>query len=78
MFGAAVSHLFQLVPRNTEANKVSLALLELRLILAKILWSFDMELQDDDLDWDQANKNYVFWEKPALPILFKRARDITQ
>lgn len=50
----------------------SLALLELRLVLAKILWKFDFELTNDNLDWLKANKNYVFWEKPALPVLFRR------
>ena len=48
----------------------SLAMLELRLILAKILWKFDMKLMDDNLDWVKENKNYVFWEKPALPVQF--------
>jgi hypothetical protein len=56
-----------------KANQdISLALLELRLILSKILFRFDMKLMDDDLDWVKANKNYVFWEKPALPIQFYR------
>ena len=50
----------------------SLALLELRLVLAKIFWKFDMQLMDDNLDWFKANKNYVFWEKPSLPVLFRR------
>lgn len=50
----------------------SLAMLELRLILSKILFRFDMKLMDDNLDWVKANKNYVFWEKPALPIQFSR------
>lgn len=51
-------------------DTTSLAMLELRLILAKIIWKFDMRLMDDDLDWVKENKNYVFWEKPALPVQF--------
>lgn len=31
-----------------------------------------MELMDDSLDWVKANKNYVFWEKPELPVKFRR------
>ena len=54
--------------------RISLALLELRIILTKLLWKFDMELTDDKLDWNLMNKNYVFWEKPSLPIRF-RPRD---
>ena len=52
----------------------SLALLELRLILAKILWTFDMSLGIDDSrqqDWVGESKNYVFWEKPELPVQFR-------
>lgn len=45
-------------------------MLELRVIMAKLLWTFDMKLTDDSLDWVKSNKNYVFWEKPALPIQF--------
>ncbi|KAK5046900.1 hypothetical protein LTR84_007254 [Exophiala bonariae] len=47
-----------------------LAMLELRIVLAKILWKFDMKLMDDNLDWVKSNKNYVFWEKPSLPVQF--------
>lgn len=39
----------------------------MRLILARILYSFDMELADKDLDWlDQ--KVGVLWVKKALPV----------
>lgn len=31
-----------------------------------------MKLMDDDLDWVKANKNFVFWEKPELPVQFNR------
>ena len=58
--------------KGSDHGKSSLALLELRIVLAKILWKFDMQLVDDKLDWEKENKNYVFWEKPALPVLFTR------
>jgi hypothetical protein len=45
-------------------------MLELRLVLSKLLFQFDMKLMDDDLDWVKSNKNYVFWEKPELPVQF--------
>jgi hypothetical protein len=39
----------------------------MRLILAKILFNFDMALADENLDWmDQ--KAFVLWQKPALPV----------
>ena len=44
-------------------------MLELRVVLAKILWKFDMELVDDNLIWEKC-KNYSFWEKPNLLVRF--------
>ena len=56
-------------------DAISLAQLELRLILAKILWTFDFKLTDDSLDWVAANKAYGFWEKPDLLAQFCRRTD---
>jgi len=50
-------------------------MLELCLILAKIVWKYDMRLMDDSLDWVAQNKNYVFWDKPSLPIQFFPVRE---
>jgi hypothetical protein len=47
-------------------------MIELRIILAKIIWTYDFRLTDDNLDWDAANKSYVFWDKPQLPVQFQR------
>lgn len=45
----------------------SLAYAEMRLILARILYAFDMELVDKGVDWlDQ--KVGVLWEKPPLRV----------
>lgn len=42
------------------------------MVLAHILFNFDIELADPNLDWmDQ--KVYVLWEKPSLPIYLKPA-----
>jgi hypothetical protein len=43
----------------------SLAYAEIRSVLARILWNFDLELEDDSRDWI-VQKEYVFWDKPAL------------
>lgn len=43
----------------------NLAYNEMRLILARVLWNFDLELCQESQDW--ANQNsYVLWEKPEL------------
>ena len=46
---------------------LSLAYAEMRLIVAKLLWNFDMKLKDDSYDWtDQSS--YVLWEKNPLMV----------
>lgn len=56
---------FQVGPRNCIGR--NLAYSEMRLILARILYNFDLELVDKDKDWfDQ--KGYVLRDKPALPV----------
>jgi len=48
----------------------SLAYAEMRLILSRILFSFDMTLVDPEVNWlDQdRNKTYVLWSKPPLNV----------
>jgi hypothetical protein len=44
----------------------SLAYAEMRLILAKIIFHFDMRIADDSKGWLETQKAYVVWDKPAL------------
>jgi len=44
----------------------SLALMEMRIMAAKVLWAYDIELIDNELDWVRDNKLYSFWKKPEL------------
>lgn len=39
----------------------------MRLVLARVLWNFDMELQDESLTWDRP-PIYGFWEKGPLLV----------
>ncbi|TPX17045.1 uncharacterized protein E0L32_012302 [Thyridium curvatum] len=51
----------------------SLAYAEMRLILAKILYNFDMRLADPNFNWlDQ--KAYLLWNKPALNVYLTPVR----
>ncbi|KAI6244582.1 Trichothecene C-4 hydroxylase [Erysiphe necator] len=44
-----------------------MATAEMRLIIAHVLWNFDMELELDSLNWiDQ--KVYALWEKNPLNV----------
>jgi cytochrome P450 len=45
-----------------------MAYAEMRLILARILWKFDLELLDKSHDWYTRQKTYLAWEKPPLMV----------
>ncbi|TLD15700.1 uncharacterized protein PgNI_00007 [Pyricularia grisea] len=49
----------------------NLAYSEMRLILARILFSFDLKLADQDYNWIKGQKVYIVWQKPSLPVFFK-------
>lgn len=40
----------------------------MRLILARVIWNFDMKIADDSLDWYSRQKIYLFWEKGPLNV----------
>lgn len=46
----------------------SLAYAEMRLILAKVLFNFDLTLDEPEFDWFANQKCFTLWEKPALMI----------
>ncbi|TVY55884.1 Cytochrome P450 monooxygenase aclL [Lachnellula cervina] len=56
---------FSFGPRNCIGRNLAYA--EMRLILARVLWNFDLELQPGAQDWS-AQKSYVLWEKGPLPV----------
>ncbi|KAL3420963.1 Isotrichodermin C-15 hydroxylase 11 [Phlyctema vagabunda] len=56
---------FSLGPKNCIGK--NLAWLELRLILARVLYAFDLELLDSDWDPEQ-QKVYLLWQKPPLNV----------
>ena len=39
-------------------------------ILAKIVWKYDWELVNKDLDWEGRSRLHVMWSKPALRVRF--------
>jgi cytochrome P450 len=50
---------------------VSLAYAEMRLILAKLLFSFDLELVDKERQWMRDQKVFTLWDKPSLMVRLK-------
>ncbi|KAL6229195.1 hypothetical protein BDW75DRAFT_225493 [Aspergillus navahoensis] len=56
---------FSYGPRNCIGR--NLAYVEMRLILSRMIFNFDMELDQPELDWlDQ--ESFFLWEKPPLPV----------
>ncbi|KAK8080401.1 hypothetical protein PG997_008219 [Apiospora hydei] len=57
---------FSTGPRNCIGKNLAYA--EMRLILAKIIFNFDLHLADDSKDWLDRQGVYFLWEKPALHV----------
>lgn len=62
-----------IVPQHTNDQLTSclgknLAWAEMRLFLAKVVFSFDMRLADDAPGWPQRCEAYLLWHKPALNV----------
>ncbi|KAL3475518.1 cytochrome P450 [Aspergillus californicus] len=54
---------FSVGPRNCIGR--NLAYNEIRLILARVIWAFDLELSPESQAWDD-QKSYILWDKPPL------------
>jgi hypothetical protein len=48
-----------------------MALHEMRLILSKVLFNFDLELQPESRSWIAQQKVYILWEKAPLMVKLK-------
>ncbi|KUL82184.1 hypothetical protein ZTR_09567 [Talaromyces verruculosus] len=57
---------FSYGPRNCIGQGMAYA--EMRLILAHVLWKFDLELVDNSDDWFQTQKTYLVWDIPPLMV----------
>jgi len=52
---------------------INLAYMEMRIILARLVWEFDWELISQDVDWERDTMLRVLWQKPELRVRFKPA-----
>ncbi|KAF6811209.1 cytochrome p450 [Colletotrichum sojae] len=57
---------FHLGPRNCLGR--NLAYVEMRLILARLIWSFDLELAEESRDWVARQKIFILWDKGPLKV----------
>lgn len=44
----------------------SLAYVEMRLILARVLWNFDLKIAEDSTKWQEQEEVYTLWLKGEL------------
>lgn len=58
-------HPFSLGPRNCLGR--NLAYLEMRLILAHLLWRFDLQAADEKWRWEE-QRTWILWEKRPLKV----------
>ncbi|KAH6895742.1 cytochrome P450 [Thelonectria olida] len=55
---------FSVGPRSCLGKNLAKA--EMRMILARLLWRFDLDLAAESENWIEGQKIYGFWVKPAL------------
>ena len=57
----------------TDLN--SLAYLEMRMVLAKMFWQYDLAwFNSDEINWERDTKGYTLWEKPDLRVMLRNAQ----
>jgi hypothetical protein len=56
--------------RNEPDSDNSLALVEMRIVLARLLWSFDLELGEGVVEWNKC-KIYITADKAPLWVRLK-------
>lgn len=54
----------------------NMAWIELRILIAKLIWLFDFELVPGQSDWESKNKCFILWEKPGLWVRSKPRSDL--
>ncbi|KAF1937114.1 cytochrome P450 [Clathrospora elynae] len=53
---------------------MKLAISEMRVILAQLLWTFDIELADENDRWDWGEQDtYILWDKKPLNVIIRHA-----
>ena len=40
----------------------------MRLILARLVWNFDIRVAEDTLGWHEKSESYVLWQKGPLNV----------
>lgn len=43
----------------------------MRIILTRLLWNFDLDLQQDSKEWIEGQRTFTLWEKGPLHVNLK-------
>jgi cytochrome P450 len=55
---------------------MKLAWAEMRVVVARVLWQFDIKLAEERDVWDWGEQaTYIFWEKRALEVLVREREE---
>ncbi|KZL82632.1 cytochrome p450 [Colletotrichum incanum] len=57
---------FHIGPRNCIGTNLAYA--EMRMILAQVLWHFDISMGPENNDWIERQSIYLLWKKPPLMV----------
>ncbi|KAH9219182.1 putative cytochrome P450 [Leptodontidium sp. 2 PMI_412] len=66
---------FSTGPRNCIGK--NLANNEMRSVMTRMLWHFDMQLCEDSKSWGENQLVYFLWEKPALNVVLSHRADLS-
>lgn len=61
---------FSLGPANCIGKNLAYA--EMRVLLANLIWGFDIEGGEGCSSWLERNKAFTLWKKPKLLVKLKR------
>ncbi|KAI1017797.1 hypothetical protein LB504_003823 [Fusarium proliferatum] len=65
---------FSVGPRNCIGKNLAYA--EMRLILAKLIWNFDIDIDPRSEKWLEKNTAFLLWEKPDLWVRLNPRSDL--
>ncbi|KAJ4145123.1 hypothetical protein LMH87_003982 [Akanthomyces muscarius] len=66
---------FSIGPRNCIG--MNLAYSEMRMILARTIWEFDIRLAESSQNWYDQSRVYLAWQRPPLNVYLTPRRDVT-
>lgn len=49
--------------------------MEMRTILAKMHFKYDLELVDQNLDWHAQSEMHTLWQKPVMKVIVRPRED---